>query len=114
MNPRERIEELEEEVRQLRALLDERLSHQWPREWRLTMLESRFLSAVVKAPGSYASKEYLFNAIYGHRDDAPSHKVFDQVVCQIRRKLPADQSSRLKTVYGHGWMWEREPQEAAS
>lgn len=107
MNDRERIEELQEEVRQLRALLDQRLSYQWPEDWRLTGLEARFLSAVASAPAAHATKEYLFNALYYARDDAPNHKIFDQIVCKIRRKLPPEHAARLVTVWAHGWRWER-------
>ena len=107
MTDRERIEELQEEVRQLRALLEERLSHSWPAEWRLTGLQRRFLSAVASAPGAHATKEYLFNALYHGREDCPDHKVFDQVVSQIRRKLPPEHAARLVTVWGQGWRWER-------
>jgi DNA-binding response OmpR family regulator len=106
---RDRIEELEEEVRQLRALLAERMMQEWPVEWRLTPIQGRFLSLIARCAGDIATSRYVYSALYGDRDpgDQPDNNVLAVYASQCRKKLPADQAARLVTHHGVGWSWTK-------
>jgi DNA-binding response OmpR family regulator len=102
---RERVDELEEEVRQLREQLVPPLA--FPAEWRLTANESSVL-AFLYARSPYAmSKERVLAAVWGHCDDCPDDKIVDVVLGKTRAKLRAA-GIVIETHWGDGFALPRE------
>ena len=84
---RDRIEELEEEVRQLRELLAPRLA--FPPEMRLTPMESKILSAVYIRSPAVVTREFIIAAVYPDADRAPVTDSISVTVSKLRGKLRA-------------------------
>ena len=99
---RDRIEELEEENRQLRDLLkceDVEL----PREWGLTKAEARFVRLILGNP--IATYELIMSALWWDKADGPpdtAHNSISIRVCRIRQKIPLLRDG-LKNVHGQGY-----------
>ena len=71
----DRIEELEEEVRQLRELLAPSLG--FPRDFRLTPIEEKILSAIYARAPAVVAHERIRAAVYPDPDAAPETNVID-------------------------------------
>lgn len=87
MTLRERISELEEEVRQLRALLAPKVST--PGKWRLGPMEKAVFCAIAAGKGDYVSSERIMVVLDGRRRapiGAPDITM-RQYVMRLRRKL---------------------------
>lgn len=97
-------EELEEEVRQLKAQLYGRHWH-CPLEFGLTRQEERFLAALVAYPG-VRGIELLFATVnYGNANDEYEQRLVTVIACKVRRKLKPHGISIL-THYARGYSLE--------
>ena len=81
---RDKLDERDETIRQLRERLDARPDLP---DWlpHLTTTERRLL--VLLSDGRLHSKDQLFEAMYPVEADAPEEKIIDVFVCKLRRKL---------------------------
>lgn len=94
----ERIEQLEEALG---------LGFQMHPRYGLSAAHERVLGLLVASPG-VATRERMFTALYGMRDDGgPDQKIFDVYISQIRKKL-TPHGVNISTVWGRGWFMEAE------
>lgn len=100
----DRIEELEEEVRQLRDLLAPSLG--FPRDFRLTPIEEKILSAIYARAPAVVAHERIRAAVYPDPDTAPETNVIDVRVSSIRRKLKP-YGIEIKNRWGEGLYLDR-------
>ena len=100
----DRIEELEEEVRQLRELLAPSLG--FPRDFRLTPIEEKILSAIYARAPAVVAHERIRAAVYPDPDTAPETNVIDVRVSSIRRKLKP-YGVEIKNRWGEGLYLDR-------
>lgn len=99
-NLRERVDVLEEEVRQLRDAFEP--SVPMPEAWKLTKTEARLLSALARTRG-YLTKERILTALYGLEPDVDI-KIVDVFVCKLRRQLSrAGSAIEIRTFRGDGF-----------
>lgn len=97
---RERIEEVEEELRQLRESLAP--IDVWPDELGLTETEGRYLSALVAGKGRVMSKDALLLATREPNvDGGPEPKIVDVMISKLRTKL-GRHGDAIETVWGQG------------
>lgn len=96
---RDRVDDLEETVRQLQAAMTPIAAY--PVSWRLTALESRLLHVLARAKGGALSKERLLVCLYGFEVDVEI-KIIDVLICKIRSKVRAYGIS-IKTYWGQGY-----------
>ena len=101
---RDRIEELEEEVRQLRDLLAPSLG--FPRDFRLTPIEEKILSAIYARAPAVVAHECIRAAVYPDPDAAPETNVIDVRVSSIRKKL-RPYGVEIKNRWGEGLYLDR-------
>lgn len=98
---RDRIDLLEEENRQLREAAEALIS--FPRSWRLTEKEARFVSALMRSKTGAMSKEALMTALYGLEPDV-EEKIIDVWACKLRKKLKTlGVAVEIETVWGQGY-----------
>ncbi len=101
-----RCEELEEEVRQLKAQL---YGKAWrcPIEFGMTAQEERILAALVAYTGM-RGVDFLFEAgTHGNASDDERSRLVTVIICRIRRKLKPFGLSIL-THYARGYSLEPE------
>lgn len=98
---RDRIEELEEQIIQLKELLAPR-GVTWPHEWRLNKGETALLSSLYSAPSGYRSREALLMAIALYPDRLPSDTLVGVRVCYLKQKVP-HLRKEIKTVWARGY-----------
>jgi DNA-binding response OmpR family regulator len=97
---------LQEQLDEMReALLQERKNSRNTLEpllgvFGLHRTEARILSAIMRV--GRATSEYLFQLIYGMRDDPPEENILRVHVRRIRKKL-TPQGILIKTIYGEGF-----------
>lgn len=102
---RDRIDELEETIRQLRdELVPQELWLWFPREWKLTPTESKVLAFVMARSPEMARRESLLTNCFsnGSSDDPPDIKIVDVVICKLRQKM-APLAIDIQTVRGNGY-----------
>ncbi len=100
-NLRERVDVLEEEVRQLRDAFEPSVA--MPEAWKLTKSEARLLHVLARTRGGYLTKERILTALYGLEPDVDI-KIVDVFVCKLRRKLSqAGSAIEVRTYYGNGF-----------
>lgn len=100
---RERVEELEETVRQLRENSAVPVIGPLPAGTaRVTPMEETVLRALLARP-EIATKNYLYRALYGEEDHVDI-KIVDVMVHRIRRKLPP--FVKITTLWGRGYRTE--------
>lgn len=101
----DRIYLLETQLHDLRhTLADTTLL--FPLEWHLSQSECRILQALLR--GHVVTKEMLLAALYWDRGaEAPEAKILDVFICKVRKKLQPF-GIKVATVWGRGWMLERE------
>lgn len=98
---RERVDVLEEEVRQLRDAFEP--SVPMPEAWKLTKSEARLLSALARTRGGYLTRERILTALYGLEPDVDI-KIVDVFVCKLRRQLSrAGSAIEIRTFRGDGF-----------
>lgn len=98
---RERVDVLEEEVRQLHDAFEP--SAPMPEAWKLTKTEARLLHVLARTRGGYLTKERILTALYGLEPDVEI-KIVDIYVCKLRRKLArAGSAVEIRTFYGDGF-----------
>lgn len=82
---RDRIEELEEEVRQLRR---ENMDISFPPEWRLTAAHARLLRRLHGAPGGFLTHEKVYDALRLWADSAENEvNLVRSQICKMRQRL---------------------------
>lgn len=96
---RDRIDELEEENRQLRALLVPRLV--LPPECGLTAIEERFVSILLRQAPRVVRYDALHDSLYSGPNDAPGERIIHVMLNHIRKKL-ARFEVKITTVWGIG------------
>lgn len=108
---RERIDELEETLRQIRdAEAEQRrvnVSHVpqmiFPREWKLTPALSRFLAAMVSAPAGFISYDNAATALISYAHDTENAKnIVATQTCRLRALL-RPMGVEIKTLHGSGF-----------
>lgn len=95
------IEDLREEVLQLRAMV---FGGEWraPRELRLTTLEERLLAALFREPVLLTRCRAMM-AMYGlSHDDPPGDNIVTIYICKLRAKLKPH-GLRIGTEWARGW-----------
>lgn len=101
---RDRVDELQEEVRQLREQLVPPLA--FPAEWRLTKSESGVLAFLYARSPHAMSKERVLAAVWGEHEECPGEKIVDVVLSKLRPKLkPA--GIVIETRWGDGFALPR-------
>jgi DNA-binding response OmpR family regulator len=102
----DRIEELEEEVRQLREQLAPQIY--WAPDLGLTNLDKRVLEALLGRSPTPLTRERIMVAAYPDPDRAPDAKIVDTVICRMRKRL-ALHGVRIGTGgYNCGWFIDKE------
>lgn len=109
-----RIEDLEFEVRSLRAELGREADGERVAAWRqafgFTQMQAALFDIFVNRGDHPSSKGALLDALYDDHDDPPEPKVLDVMVCQMRKKLPP---GAISTVWGLGYVLTGAGREAA-
>ena len=100
----DRIEELEEEVRQLRDLLAPPLK--FPPEMRLSPMQERILSAIYARAPAVVAHERIRAAVYPDPDAVPETNSVDRTVSTLRRKLKS-YGVEIKNRWGEGLYLDR-------
>ena len=100
----DRIEELEEEVRQLRELLAPALK--FPPEMRLSPMQERILSAIYARAPAVVAHERVAVAVYPDPDMAPETNSVAVQVSHLRRKLKP-YGVEIKNRWGEGLYLDR-------
>jgi len=96
---RDEIELLQEQVRQLRALLvDEETKV--PPEYKLTRAEERLYRHMMAR--SIVTVDSMLVAIYGDSDDAPHGNIISVFIHKIRKKLPPH-GIEIVNYWGRGY-----------
>lgn len=96
---RDRIDELEEEVRQLK---DGKSGIVFPSEWRLTAANSRALQALYQAPHGLLSNTQIFNAVRLWADGGDEYALVRVQVHKMRKKLTPF-GVEIKLRWGQGY-----------
>ena len=98
---RDRIDELEEEVRQLRRQLLPVIA--LPTAWGLTRKEAQLLRALRAASPNIVGRERALLALYGF-DDVPTDGVLNTFLSRLRRRLAeSGVPVVIENRYGEGW-----------
>lgn len=100
---RDRIEFLEERIRQLEDALMPASVHV-PLEYRLTSREARVFAHL--ASRDFGTRQSIMMALYSDRLEEPEPKIVDVFVCKMRRKLQPF-GVRIETIWGQGWRLAR-------
>lgn len=96
---RDRIEFLEERIRQLEeALMPSSVIV--PIEYQLTAQEARVYAHL--ASRELATRQSIMMALYSDRSEEPELKIVDVFVCKMRRKLRPF-GVRIETIWGQGY-----------
>lgn len=101
---RDRIDELEETVRQLRdELVPQDFSLWFPREWKMTTKEAAVLAFVMARSPEIAKREsILTNCFGGVADDSPDIKIVDVYIHKVRTKMKP-LGIDIETLWGNGY-----------
>jgi len=109
-----RIEDLEFEVRSLKAELGRAADGERVAKWRqafgFTQMQAALFDIFVNRGDHPSAKGALLDALYDDHDDPPEPKVLDVMVCQMRKKLPP---GAISTVWGLGYVLTGAGREAA-
>jgi two-component system, cell cycle response regulator CtrA len=97
---RDRIEELEETIRQLREPLPP--AYRLPRQWGLTPREADLLIVLFTARLPYSHRDAIMDAMYGGLDDQANDRIIDVWINKIRKKLKPF-GIRVESKWGHGY-----------
>jgi len=97
----ERMEELEEEVRQLREQLAPTVT--FPAEIGLSPIQTKILSFILARAPNVARKERIHFAVYPDPDARPDWKTIDVMMVKIRRAL-ARYGVTIGTVHSEGFI----------
>ncbi|ANM12075.1 winged helix-turn-helix domain-containing protein [Rhizobium sp. N324] len=100
---RDRIEFLEERIRQLEEALMP-ASIPVPVEYQLTANEARVYAHL--ASRDFGTRQSIMTALYSDRLEEPEMKIVDVFVCKMRRKLKPF-GVRIETVWGQGYRLAR-------
>lgn len=97
---RERIEELEEECRQLREMLVPPVT--FPYDLGLSKIENDILAFILARAPNVALKNRILYAVWRDPDDAADLKTINVHICKIRRKL-APFGVAITVAWGEGY-----------
>jgi len=100
---RERVDELEEEVRQLRDMLVPPVA--FDPEFQLTASATAILSFLLARSPMPVKRESIFDAIY-LSENGQDVKIIDVYICKLRAKLPS--GIKISTQWGVGFYLDRE------
>ena len=99
-----RVDELEEEVRQLREQLVPPLA--FPTKWRLAPPESAVLAFLYVRHPHVMCRERILAAVWGHHQNAPEDKILDLTIYRLRTKLQPH-GIVIETHWGGGYSLSR-------
>lgn len=102
---RVRIEELEEECRQLRDEL-RGARFEFDAALRLTKHEVAVLGTLATCAPSILSRGAIYNRVWLDADRCPAEKIVDIYLLRVRRKIAARGAS-IRTHWGVGWWIEK-------
>lgn len=105
---RERVEELEEEVRQLRDILAPRC--EFPEEWRLTRSEAAMLAIFAGSVSVVTKSTIALARVQAWKSDGYSSNLPAVIICNLRKKL-RNTPVQILTVWGIGWQTTPEGRE---
>lgn len=98
-----RIEELEEEVRQLRNLrFGPHEGQPIPTRINFTYREIQLLTTLVTNCDRVLSREFIYSALYRFSDNMPEEKIIDVFINKLRKKLKP-WGVTIETVWGVGY-----------
>lgn len=103
---RDRIEELEEEVRQLRELVAPRVH--WAPGLGLSPLDKKVLSVLIAKSPAPVTRDRIMAAVYPDPDSAAGPKTIDTVICRVRKRLAHHGVHIGSAGYFSGWYIDRE------
>lgn len=108
---RERIDELEEEVRQLRAYtFGEQDAAPVPAGVTLVATPRRIWGCLWHRRGRLWSRGELLDALYRDADSAPEPRILNVYICRLRQSLRGT-GAVIETVLGNGWRLAEWPPE---
>lgn len=96
---RDRIEELEEEVRQLKA---DAKAISFPYEWRLTAAQARLLRRMYELPGAFITLPQAYDALRLWADGDSERNLVRSQICKMRPKL-APFGIEIRKRWGEGY-----------
>ena len=102
---KEQIDIKDEEIRQLREIINPPGSI--PPAWGLTPNEGRMLHAIARGNGNPVNRDRIAAFVYGSQSDERCPKIFDVMLCRIRKKKTAH-GIAISTVNGLGQYMSRE------
>lgn len=97
---RDRIEELEEEVKQLKETLRPNIT--FPSEWSLRPSGARLLAALYVAPSGYVSRDLAFKYLAFSDDSTAEKDIVGSQVFYMRKRL-GPFGIEIKTRWGLGF-----------
>lgn len=100
MNLAERCDYLEEENRQLRAMLRGSDDARFPAQWRLSAGEKRILRSLISSIDGFRTSEAL-HAV-GSLSESTSENLVPVLVCNLRKKLRPF-GVEIHTIWGQGY-----------
>ena len=94
---------LECEIAELRASLRPDLSVIFAAHLPITRAQARYLVAFYVR--DLASRDYLYEAIYGLRENAPEPRIVDVQVCLLRQRMKRTSAPDpfIRTIWGSGY-----------
>lgn len=95
---RERVDELEETVRQLR---DELGDEQELPDWLPVLTRTERTILLLLADGRLVTTERIVASLYDHREDAPGENIVRVFISHLRRKLSPHID--IRNVWGQGY-----------
>lgn len=106
-NNRQTITDLDTALERIRQLEDEQgLGFRVHPRHNFTSMEEAMLGILVSSR-DVVSRDKMFSIMYGTHNDPPEPKIFDVMMCRIRRKLRTH-GVEVMTVWGRGWYMEPE------
>lgn len=103
----DRIDILEEEVRQLRSSV---LKRDWypPLEFGLTPAEAKVVGILRTGKGEVVTRDRFMSELYGSNiDDPPDPKIVDVLVCKARKKIKI-YGLAIEVLWGRGYYFGAE------
>jgi len=97
---RDRIDELEEEVRQCRDLLVP--AEILPFDWGLEPAQNRLVIALAKAPNGYLTHEQIYRAVSMYSTESTVRAIVGIQIHRARKKLASRQIT-INTRWGTGY-----------
>lgn len=97
---RQKIDELEESIRQLKAACVGQVQPEFPFEWKLTKQQRKCLTVLFNAYPNYITRESLTNRIL-KKDEEAAYNFASVIIFKIKGKIP--KSIVIETIWGVGY-----------